>query len=625
MTLLKVIEGDGDSYSAAGAAGDEPLERGLLAEIEAIAREVELSEGFDAVLQGVATAVARTSPWPMCGVELFDLEDHRLLTWTCVGFAPSAAEVFDQWPAHGYPSATAIRRNRIVTIPDVSKADEYPHTRREAIRTGFRSAVYLPVRLTDCWMVMTLALPDSHEFTPAELSQAGTVASLIAVALQSTTKKRAPLTSDESVSAERNAELSHDLVRHAAAQDRLLHLQVAGATLGELCRAVSDLLALPVLLLDRFQQPLGSSRLSAEQTSELTAWLSGKKAPRKDGRGLVSLTDGKRRVLVGHSYEGPERLGTLIAVLPADDTERPAISRTLELACAHVTLALIRQRASIETEVRLRQDFGAALASMNTAGLELAQLAAVLGIGMDTPHTVMRVHPEGLRQPLSSHDAFEAAELLTKRLAQFGVSAVVSPIGGVDFVLVLRDHEGRRGAVTPAEVVRATLRDALSALPDTVGPQLSIGIGIGNTGVGVEALDRSHREARRALEVARSMDGDDAERHIADVGSYAVLTASWSTTAADQELFVRRYLEPLMEYDRIHNAGYVETLQTYFENVGNVQRTADKLFLHLSTVRYRLKRIEEIAQIDLREEEDRLCMQLALRLVRFSGTAHNAN
>ncbi len=104
-----------------------------------------------------------------------------------------------------------------------------------------------------------------------------------------------------------------------------------------------------------------------------------------------------------------------------------------------------------------------------------------------------------------------------------------------------------------------------------------------------------------------------------------MLAASSTATADDQDLFVRRYLEPLMDYDRIHNAGYVETLQTYFESVGNVQRTADKLFLHLSTVRYRLKRIEEIAAIDLREEEDRLCMQLALRIVRFADKRRSAN
>ncbi|MGE2717855.1 helix-turn-helix domain-containing protein [Mycolicibacterium litorale] len=616
MTFLKVIGGDNEFHPAVGS-GETSFDAfgvGLLGRIESLVHELDFGQGIDAVLQGLAEAVTRTSPWPMCGVELFDLENHGLITWTCVGFAPSAAEVFDQWPADGYPAATAMRRNRIVTIPDVSKAHEYPHTRREAIRTGFRSAMFIPVRLTGCWAVLTLALPDTHDFTPMELSQAGTIASLAAITLECALKAAGQLDSP------RRPQASND-ERHAAAQDRLLHLQVGGATIGDLCRGVSDLLELPVVLLDRFQQPLGSAGLTPEQTADLTAWVSGRKAPKADGRGLLYLTDGPRKAMVGHAYDGAERLGTLIAVLPADDNGRAAICRTLELACVHVTLALMRQRASIETEVRLRQDFGQALASMTTTGLELTQLAAVLGIGMDTPNTVMRVHPQGLRQPLSSHDAFEVAELLSKRLLQIGVSAVVSPVGGVDFVLVLRNHEGRRGAVTPAQVVRTALRDALSALSGTAAADVEIAIGIGNAGVGVEALDRSHREAKRALEVARSMDGDDAERHIADVGSYAVLTATSAATATDQELFVRRYLEPLMEYDRIHNAGYVETLQTYFENVGNVQRTADKLFLHLSTVRYRLKRIEEIAQIDLREEEDRLCMQLALRLVRFSGNA----
>ncbi|WP_197375591.1 helix-turn-helix domain-containing protein [Mycolicibacterium baixiangningiae] len=622
MTLLKIIEGDSEFHPAAGSSRDgffESVEADLLERVETIAREVNQGQDFDAVLQGLATAVARTSPWSMCGVELYAADDNRLVTWACDGFNPSAAEVFDQWPSDGDPSATAARRNRVVTIPDVSKAHEFPHTRREAIRTGFRSAMYVPMRLADYVAVLSLCRPDAHDFTPAELSQAGALASVVAVALESAIKTRDPLASDDWTAARSD----NDLQRHAAAHDRLLHLQVSGATLNELCKGISDLLGLPVLFTDRFQQTLGFAQMTPRDAADLGTWLSGKKQTRPDGRGLVCLTEGPRKVLVGHAYDGPNRLGSVIAVLPSDDHSRQAIAQTLELACIHVTLALLRQRTAIETEVRMRQDFGEALGSMNTTGLALAQLAAVLGIGMDSPHRVMRVHPEGLRRPLSPHDAYEVAELLSKRLAQIGVSAVVSPVGGVDFVLILREQEDRRGAVTPTQVVRAGIRDALSALHGAASASVAIAIGTGNAGVGVEALDRSHREARRALEVARSMDGDESERHIADVGSYAVLTATWATTPADQDLFVRRYLEPLMDYDRIHNAGYVETLQTYFENVGNVQRTADKLYLHLSTVRYRLKRIEEIAEIDLREEEDRLCMQLALRLVRFSGSARS--
>lgn len=619
-TSLRMIDGGAEQYfTPARAVGDgDGYERAVGADLlRRIGGIIGAAADRDlqTVLDDLAVAVIEASPWTMCGVETFDPVERTLLDWTHAGFAPSAGEVFDQWVNEGDPSLTSATRDRILIIPDVSKADEFPTTRREAIRTGFRSAIYVPVRLTDRWSVLTLCHSTVHEFTRAEIALAESVAAAIAVAVEAATA--APGRSEARM-------VRADSALRGRAHDRLLHLQVSGATVGDLCCGISDLLGFPVLLIDRFEQPLASAKFAPEHTAALLGKLSEHRSALRAGGNVVRLKAGGQELLVGHARDGANHIGSLIIVLPAVSHPDPAMSDLVELACDHVTLALLRQRAAIETDIRMRQDFGEALGATDTSGLTLTQSAAVLGIDLASPQRVLRVHPEGLRCQLSAHDAFEVAELLSKRLAQNGVNAVVAPVGGVDFVVVLHDEENRRGAATPAEVVRAGLRDLLSALLGAAADSIAIGIGIGNAAHGVQGLDRSHREAKRALEVARNIEGDDAERHIGDVGSYAVLTASSTATADDQDLFVRRYLEPLMDYDRIHNAGYVETLQTYFESVGNVQRTADKLFLHLSTVRYRLKRIEEIAAIDLREEEDRLCMQLALRIVRFADKGRSS-
>lgn len=574
---------------------------------------------LEAVLRGVGTTVVETSPWPMFGIELFDIIDNRLLAWTSAGFDASAVEVLKQWPWEGDPAVTAARRNRVLTVPDVLKADEFPHTRRQAVRSGFRSAVYVPVQLSECWAVLTFCKPEIHDYTAAELTQAESLASLAAIALESAMSGRARLDTQGSAA----GKSVRDLQPLVDAHDRLLRLQAGGATVGDVCRGVSGVLGLPVLLLDRFLQPLGAVGLSADDAAELIGGLAAETKSVGEIPGLSHLSQRRREVVITNLSNGGDRLGSLVTFLPPGEQPAPMVTELIEVASGHLTSALLRQRATVEAELRVRQNFGEALGSMNADGLALAQSAAMLGIQLGVPQRVMRVHPEGLEQPLSSHDGFEVAELLAKRLADNGFEAVVSPVGGVDFVLVLRDKQARRGVSTPEGVVRAVLREALKSVRGTAAAGVGIAIGVGDAGVGVDGLDRSHREANRALEVARLMDGDDSERNIADVGSYAVLAASSAVSAVDQQLFVRRYLEPLMDYDRVHNAGCVETLQTYFECVANVQRTADKLFLHLSTVRYRLKRIEEIAQIDLREEEDRLCMQLALRLTRFGEAPRN--
>ena len=55
--------------------------------------------------------------------------------------------------------------------------------------------------------------------------------------------------------------------------------------------------------------------------------------------------------------------------------------------------------------------------------------------------------------------------------------------------------------------------------------------------------------------------------------------------------------------------------------MGTAKATADKLFLHVNTVKYRLARIQNLAGIDLQEPETRFNLVLALKIRRYIKTA----
>ena len=63
----------------------------------------------------------------------------------------------------------------------------------------------------------------------------------------------------------------------------------------------------------------------------------------------------------------------------------------------------------------------------------------------------------------------------------------------------------------------------------------------------------------------------------------------------------------------------VRTLEAYLDHAGDVKRTAAALSLHRGGLYYRLRRIEEVAGVDLHDGEDRLLCHLALRLARLSS------
>jgi DNA-binding PucR family transcriptional regulator len=72
-------------------------------------------------------------------------------------------------------------------------------------------------------------------------------------------------------------------------------------------------------------------------------------------------------------------------------------------------------------------------------------------------------------------------------------------------------------------------------------------------------------------------------------------------------------LNAVLDYDAAHQAGLRETLEAFLDCSGSWSRTAQRLHLHVNTVRYRIGRVEELTGRDLSRLEDRVDVFLALR------------
>lgn len=62
-----------------------------------------------------------------------------------------------------------------------------------------------------------------------------------------------------------------------------------------------------------------------------------------------------------------------------------------------------------------------------------------------------------------------------------------------------------------------------------------------------------------------------------------------------------------------------ETLETYLDAAGKVNITANRLHIHINTLSYRLKRIEEIMQVDLEDMNQRVALYLELKLDKLNS------
>ena len=68
----------------------------------------------------------------------------------------------------------------------------------------------------------------------------------------------------------------------------------------------------------------------------------------------------------------------------------------------------------------------------------------------------------------------------------------------------------------------------------------------------------------------------------------------------------------LRAYDGERGTDYVATLRAFLDVHGDAGRTAAALGIHVNTLRYRLRRLAEIARLDLEDPEARLAVALEL-------------
>ncbi|WP_367386993.1 PucR family transcriptional regulator [Bacillus vallismortis] len=73
-------------------------------------------------------------------------------------------------------------------------------------------------------------------------------------------------------------------------------------------------------------------------------------------------------------------------------------------------------------------------------------------------------------------------------------------------------------------------------------------------------------------------------------------------------------LSKLEQYDRNHQSNMVETLERFIEADSNVNTAAKVLNIHVNTLNYRLKRISQIAEIDLKNVNQKFTIYLDIKL-----------
>jgi hypothetical protein len=264
------------------------------------------------------------------------------------------------------------------------------------------------------------------------------------------------------------------------------------------------------------------------------------------------------------------------------------------------------------------------------APVEIASLMRAAGLPPDGRYLAAAVGAAADRVTGPNADRWRC-DLAGELAVPLAEGALVAPLGDEIIVLVpapdaTSPDDTASGEAAPAEAQAGPDETAAAAAHlfaariraarpvfESDRSRVRVTVGVSAPAEGVTALAGALHEAGSA-------------RRLAALRSTTALSVVTSDEVASHELllaavpgsvlrsFRDRLLGPLLAYDDRHRAELLPTLREFLACSGSWNACAAKMYVHVNTVRYRIRRIEELTGRDLSSLDDQVDFFLALKI-----------
>ena len=314
--------------------------------------------------------------------------------------------------------------------------------------------------------------------------------------------------------------------------------------------------------------------------------------------------------------------GEPLAVIWTTDSARPLTRRDEEVireAAEAAAAILVRQREVLQREAELRTEILEDIVHGRLTNPEsIRTVARSIGWNIDRLRQALVVsidRAETFRLRHASHSGRQlqrARERLTElvRLETLSVDAeaVIGPRSSGTIVLFNTDD----AADETRKITALRLATRIAERFHDVIPDLTVTVGVGQQVPSFEQIAETVSQAELAAHLGLTLWGGNRAVHYSDLGIHRALF-----TLQQHEEMITPALKHLIEYDRIHGSDFLHTLDVYLGCMGRLRVAAEELEVHRNTLEYRVRRIQEIADVRLEDRDTRLALELGIRLLRL--------
>lgn len=171
----------------------------------------------------------------------------------------------------------------------------------------------------------------------------------------------------------------------------------------------------------------------------------------------------------------------------------------------------------------------------------------------------------------------------------------------------------------PHEMI-SRLRQNIESFYQIYHKEVTVSAGAGDIFYAIRNLKDSVTEARHALNMLHMCKRTGQYRMYEEMGIYQLLFSIKDNRVLKR--IIEEQIGILLAYDQENASEFLPTLDVYLQENCNITNTTGRLFVHRNTVKYRIRRIQELLGKDLHDVNVQFNLRLALKIRKFLDQDH---
>lgn len=570
-----------------------------------VASQINSGGDLQSMLHQLVYASCRHTHWTMSSIMAIDMD---------AGFGHVIARhdptlvqrpLVDCWELSSSPVMTALQRNEAVFIRDVREC-EYPGYRRESLERDYRTVMVMPMNCTDFDgrpMVLSVISRTLMDVSEEDRVFLGMIIHLGAIAVER----------QRQLEAERRA--AERMQQALKVHTTMLEHVLSGGSVASLSLMVGDQLPNPVIAVDFTANQVVAGRSPDTALFDDNAWQAAvagvlsvqiTKAAQESLRSALRntvnlfLDDGQRQFTLRAQIEplmvDHELVGALVlfpVAAPVNELDLLMLESAKFALSVQMMRSFIRFRFETRTQTELLFEV---LEGRWRDADDIQQRAQRLGISFSTPQQMIIID-----YGAKAREAKNLHHNVARILQRAGMQATVIIVD--NGLVCLVPAQGERLSKIKRQIAD-DLAHYLGAEP------ILLASGVCRV---LADYPAAWERCCRLIDIAHSL-GRSGPISDQDFGPIPIFVAA--VGGEDIRTFVNESVGAMLEHDRKHQTPYLETLTAYLRENCRSQACADAMGVHVTTLRYRLARIQELFDIDFETPERRFATELAIYLQR---------